>query len=232
MDFPERHSWDLTTADARRLQESLAGEVDTSAMIGPYQTVAGADVSYNKFDPRLFAAVVVMNAATLEVIETVGVASHARFPYVPGLLSFREAPAVLEAFRQLQTRPDVVLYDGQGFAHPRRIGIASHLGLWLGIPTIGCAKSRLCGEHDEPGPNRGDRSSLSDGDETIGSVLRTRARVKPMYISSGHRCDLESAVSVVLANATRYRLPEATRLAHGEVNAIRRAAGPRAVANR
>ena len=227
MEFTERHTWCLSTAEARWLQESLAGEVDTSAPIGPYQTIAGADVSYNKFDTRLFAAVVVLNAKTGEVIERVSVLSEARFPYVPGLLSFREAPAVLEAFRKVKTRPDVVVYDGQGFAHPRRIGIASHLGLWLGVPTIGCAKSRLCGEFDEPGPNRGDRSSLVDRGETIGSVLRTRAWVKPLYISSGHLCDLESAVSVVLANAPRYRLPLATRLAHDEVNALRRSAGPR-----
>ena len=226
MEFPERHTWDLTTADARRLQESLAGLIDTSAKLGAYRTIAGADVSYNKFDPRLFAAVVVIDAETHEVIERVGVRAQAQFPYVPGLLSFREAPAVLEAFRRLQTRPDVVLYDGQGFAHPRRIGIASHLGLWLGVPTIGCAKSWLCGEYEEPGPNRGDYTPLLDQGETIGAVVRTRTRVKPLYISSGHLCDLESAIAVVLANANRYRLPMATRLSHVEVNAIRQAAGP------
>ena len=150
-----------------------------------WATVAAADVSYNKHDPRLYAAVVVADARTFEVIERVGVVAEARFPYIPGLLSFREAPPVLEAFRRLKTRPDVVLCDGQGYAHPRRMGLACHLGLWLGFPTVGCAKSRLIGEYDEPGPTRGDRSPLVDDGETIGAVVRTRDRVKPVYVSAG-----------------------------------------------
>ena len=161
MDFPDRHSWDLDYAQARALQAELAGEVDTPP--GPsWSTVAAADVSYNKHDPRLYAAVVVTDARTSEVIERVGVAAETRFPYIPGLLSFRELPPVLEAFRRLTTRPDVVICDGQGYAHPRRMGLACHLGLWLGLPTIGCAKSRFIGEFDEPGPDRGDRSPLVD----------------------------------------------------------------------
>ena len=137
---------------------------------------------------------VVVEAETFEVIERVGLAAPAKFPYVPGLLSFREAPALLEAFDRLKTRPDVVLCDGQGIAHPRRLGIASHLGLWLDLPTVGCAKSRLCGKYDEPGPDRGDRSPLVDKGEVIGAVLRTRAEVAPLFVSPGHRCDLEGAV--------------------------------------
>jgi deoxyribonuclease V len=189
--------------------------------LGEYRTVAAADVSYNKFDPRLFAVAVVVDAKTLDVIEQVGVEVPARFPYIPGLLSFREAPAVLEAFRRLSTRPDVVICDGQGYAHPRRMGLACHLGLWLGVPTIGCAKSRLVGEYTEPGAKRGSRSPLVDDGETIGLVLRTRDRVKPLFVSPGHRCDMESAARVVLECAPRYRLPVPSRLAHQAVNALR-----------
>src|SRR4051794_38054942 len=169
---PALHSWDLDTAQARELQRALAARVDPSRPLAPFQTVAGADVSYNKWSPTLYAAVVVLRADTLEEIDRAGVVAEATFPYVPGLLSFREAPPVIAAFRKLTVRPDVLICDGQGTAHPRRLGLASHLGLWLGIPTIGCAKSRLCGDYEEPGPARGDWTPLTDGDETIGAVLR------------------------------------------------------------
>jgi len=225
MDFPDRHSWDLDYAQARALQAELAGEVDTRRKVTRWKTVAAADVSYNQHDPRLFAAVVVVDARTLEVIEQAGVTAEARFPYIPGLLSFREAPPVLDAFRQLKTRPDVVVCDGQGLAHPRRMGLACHLGLWLGLPTVGCAKSRLVGAYDAPGPDRGDRSPLVDKGETVGAVVRTRARVSPLFVSAGHLCDLDSAVKVVLGGATKYRLPHAGRLAHALVNDLRRAGG-------
>ena len=222
--MPLDHSWDLTPAEARALQEKLASEVDTSAPLGPWRTLAAADVSFDRGGDVLFAAVVVVLAETLEPLEKVGLAAPARFPYVPGLLSFREAPALLEAFDRLKTRPDVVLCDGQGIAHPRRLGIASHLGLRLDLPTIGCAKSRLCGHYDEPGPNRGDRSPLVDKGETIGAVLRTRARVASLFVSPGHRCDLESAVDLVMATSRKLRLPIPSRMAHDYVNEVRRAA--------
>jgi deoxyribonuclease V len=224
MMFANRHSWDVTTAEARDIQLALAGQVDITSPLPSCTLVAAADVSYSKFAKWLCASVVVVRADTLELVERVGIIREARFPYVPGLLSFRETPPVLEAFEKLRARPDVVLCDGQGYAHPRRFGFACHLGLWLGIPTIGCAKSRLCGEYDEPGPERGDRSSLIDSGEVIGTVLRTRARVKPLFVSAGHRCDIESAASVVLATATPYRLPVPARHAHNYVNEIRRAA--------
>ena len=147
------------------------------------------------------------------------------FPYVPGLLSFRECPPVLKAFEQLNTRPDVVLCDGQGRAHPRRIGYACHLGLWLDLPTIGCAKSILVGEHGKLGLKRGDRAPLIDRDEIVGAALRTRARVKPLYISVGHRCDLESAIAVVLSTIRLFRLPIPARMAHAYVNDLRRSSG-------
>ncbi len=157
-----------------------------------------------------------------------GVTRRSTFPYVPGLLTFREAPAVLDALRALKSRPDVVLCDGQGIAHLRRMGLASHLGLWLGIPTIGCAKSLLCGTHEEPGPNSGDRSPLIDKGEVIGAVLRTRSRVKPLYVSPGHLCDLEGAVSITLACSPKYRIPIPARLAHAYVNQVREEAGTHA----
>ncbi len=143
---------------------------------------------------------------------------------MPGLLSFREAPILLEAFAQLKQRPDVVLCDGQGIAHPRRLGIASHLGLWLKLPTIGCGKTRLTGHAKEPGPAPGDLAPLKDRGEVIGDVVRTKARTKPMYISAGHLIDLPSAVRLVLEACRGYRQPEPTRQAHLKVNEIRRAA--------
>jgi len=220
-----QHSWDLDTAGARDLQLRLASLVDSTRALGSYETVAGADVSYNLRSPRLYAAVVVVSARTWEPIDRSGIVADAKFPYVPGLLSFREAPAVLEAFDGLKTRPDVLVCDGQGIAHPRRLGLASHLGLWLGLPTIGCAKSWLCGDYEEPGPDRGDWSPLTDGGETIGAVLRTRTRVKPLFVSSGHLCNLESAIAVTLAASPTYRIPIPTRLAHQYVNDLRRQVG-------
>lgn len=224
MHFEPRHAWDLTPAEARALQSELAGEVDTTTPLGPVRTIAAADVSFDRHGIELYAAVVVVEFPSMTAIERVRAVTPATFPYVPGLLSFREAPALLDAFAKLRTRPDVVLCDGQGIAHPRRLGIAAHLGLWLGLPTVGCAKSRLCGDFDEPGPNRGDRSPLLDKGEVIGAVVRTRRRIKPLFVSPGHRCDLESAVALVLATCTRYRLPDPARLAHNDVNDVRRAA--------
>jgi len=223
MQIEPLHAWDLSTTEARDLQLSLAGRINTKQPFGSWQTVAAADVSWDKKGRALYAAVVVVRAGTFELVERVGVAAPARFPYVPGLLSFREAPGLLAAFEQLSNRPDVVLCDGHGFAHPRRFGVTCHLGLWLNLPTVGCAKSRLCGTFEQPGPNRGDRSPLLDNGEVLGAVLRTRARVKPLFISSGHLCDLESAVGLVLATTTRFRLPEPSRLAHAYGNDIRRA---------
>ena len=221
--MPHDHPWDLSPAEARSLQAELAEAVDATSPLPAWETLAAADVSFDRGSDVLSAAVVVVRAGTFELIERVGLVAPARFPYVPGLLSFREAPALLEAFDRLRTRPDVVLCDGQGIAHPRRLGIASHLGLRLDLPTVGCAKSRLCGGFADPGPNRGDRSPLTDKGETIGAVLRTRAKVAPLFVSPGHKCDLEGAVGLVLATTARYRLPIPSRMAHEYVNEVRRA---------
>jgi deoxyribonuclease V len=217
----------LTTAEARDLQLRLAARVDSNRDLPSYATVGGADVSYELRGKWLHAAVVVLRADDFEVIDRAGVVAEAKFPYVPGLLSFREAPAVIEAFGRLKVRPDIMICDGQGIAHPRRMGLAAHLGLYLGVPTIGCAKTWLCGDYEEPGQERGDWTPLTDGGETIGAVLRTRTGVKPLFISSGHRCNLTSAIRVVVATSPTYRLPVPSRLAHQYVNDLRRQGAPR-----
>jgi len=164
MDFPRLHDWDLNCRQAAELQRELAGRVSLASGLPPeVRRVAGADVSYRMHGEEFFAAVVVLSLPGLEVVEEVHACGRTTFPYVPGLLSFRELPVTLEAFRRLKTRPDAVLVDGQGIAHPRRLGLASHLGLWLGLPTVGCAKSRLCGEHRDPGLAKGERAPPDPG---------------------------------------------------------------------
>lgn len=185
--------------------------------------IAGCDVSVEAAAGKVFAAVVVFRWPQLERLETVTAVGAADFPYVPGYLSFREGPVLDRAFRKLSERPDLVIFDGQGIAHPRRFGLASHLGVLWDVPSVGCAKTRLVGAGDEPAVEKGSWTPLRDGDEVIGSILRTRDGVKPVFVSPGHRIDLAGAREVVLRATTRYRLPEPTRSAHGEVNAARRA---------
>lgn len=192
--------------------------------MGAVELIAGADVSYDRRAPHLFAAVVLWDPRRGEVVEVAGARAPARFPYVPGYLSFRELPAVLGAFASLRAAPQLIVADGQGLAHPRRFGLACHLGVLLDVPTIGCAKSRLIGTHREPGPRRGAHTRLLDGGECIGEAVRTRTGVKPVYVSVGHRVGLESARRWILRLAGRYRLPEPIRAAHREVNRLRREA--------
>jgi deoxyribonuclease V len=224
MDIPPLHPWSLSQAEAVALQKRLAASVDTDTPLGDYELVAGADVSYDRGSPVLHAAVVLLRRGDWEVVEVAGAVGESDFPYVPGLLSFREAPVLLRAFAALRRRPDVVMIDGQGIAHPRRLGIASHVGLWLGLPTVGCAKSRLTGRHDEPGPEPGDRTPLIHRGEVVGAVLRTKARANPLYVSAGHHVDLAGSVRLVLDSLRGYRLPEPTRQAHLHVNELRRRA--------
>jgi deoxyribonuclease V len=214
----------VSIQEARRLQERLRSRVVERYPPGTVRLVAGVDISYDRRSPDLFAAVVVLDAQTLETVEQVGAREAARFPYVPGYLSFREAPAAIRAFEKLRCVPDLVLFDGHGRAHPRRFGLACHLGLWLGLPSIGCAKSRLVGTHAEPGARRGCHRRLMDGGDVIGEVVRTRDGVRPVYVSVGHRIDLPSARGWVLRLARGARLPEPTRAAHREVNRMREAA--------
>lgn len=208
------HGWDLTPKDAIALQTALRGRVVREDRIGVVRRIAGVDVGFEQDGRVTRAAVAVLEYPGLALAEQVVVRVATTFPYVPGLLSFREAPAVLAAFEKVRAAPDLILYDGQGIAHPRRFGIASHVGLLLDCPSIGVAKSRLVGAHKMPANRRGAWTPLRDAGEVIGAVLRTRAGVKPLYISIGHRVSLETAVRWTLACVTRYRLPETTRWAH------------------
>ena len=208
------HPWDLSTDEARELQSQLAEKVIARTTFDPddVQTVAGVDVGFQGDMAR--AAVVVLALPGLRPVDYAVAQVPVTFPYVPGLLTFREGPSVIKALQELDTWPDLLIFDGQGLAHPRRIGLASHMGVILDQPSIGCAKSRLMGEHGEPGNEVGDWTPLRDGEDVIGAVLRTRAGVKPVFVSIGHRVDLETAIDLVLECTGRYRLPETTRYAH------------------
>ena len=208
------HPWNLSVEQARALQAELATKVSAEIRFDPgaVRTVAGVDVGFP--GGRARAAVVVLSFPGLEPVDSARAEMEIPFPYVPGLLTFREGPVVLAALEQLRTWPDLFLFDGQGIAHPLRVGLAAHLGLLLDWPSIGCAKSRLTGTHAEPGNERGDWTPLLDGDETIGAVLRTRSGVRPLYVSVGHRIDLPTAIEFVLHCTRGYRLPETTRWAH------------------
>jgi deoxyribonuclease V len=208
------HRWDLTPKEAVALQKELAARVVRADEVGKVRRVAGVDVGFEDSGRVTRAAVAVLDYPGFAVAERVVVREPTRFPYIPGLLSFREAPAVLAAFGRLRTPPDLVLYDGQGIAHPRRFGIASHVGVLLDVPTIGVAKTRLVGEHRRLPERKGAWVPLVDKGETIGAVLRTRTGVTPLYVSIGHRVTLAAAVRWVMACTTRYRLPETTRWAH------------------
>ena len=223
--LPELHRWDLSPRDAIELQKSLRDRLTLQTPPRRLQTVAGADISFDKDDPTVYAGIVVLRLPDLAVVEEATVVTEARFPYVPGLLSFREAPAILAAWEKLRTKPDAVMFDGQGIAHPRRFGIAAHVGLWLDRPTWGCAKSLLTGRYDEPAPERGSRSPLVDKGETIGAVLRTKDRTNPVYVSVGNWMTLDTAVELTLRCGGGYRVPEPTRRAHLLVNALRRGEG-------
>jgi len=208
------HPWDLSPAAARQLQQRLATHVIRHDDFPPPQRVAGVDVGFEDGGRTTRAAVAVLSFPELQLIEGVIARRPTSFPYIPGLLSFREIPAVLQAFDRLTHRPDLLLCDGQGIAHPRRLGIASHLGLLLDLPSIGVAKKRLLGSHAALPETKGSWVELRDGEEIIGVVLRSRTGVKPLYISGGHRVGTDSARRLTLACITRYRLPETTRWAH------------------
>jgi deoxyribonuclease V len=207
------HEWTLEVAEAKALQVELARRVILEDQFGVVRRVAGVDMAINEGNGMARAAVVLLSYPELEILEKHVYEEPLRMEYVPGLLSFRELPALLGAFKQLKQQPDLVMADGQGIAHPRRLGIASHLGLWIDTPTIGCAKSILIGTHEPVGEQVGAWSPLLYHKEVIGAALRTRAKVKPMYISAGHKISLESCIKFVLACGRGYRLPETTRQA-------------------
>ncbi len=222
MTYNPIHPWDVSPAEAVALQQQMRQQVRIEPLNGPVKTIAGCDISFNKYEETVYAGIVVLNLADLSVVEEVGVISRATFPYVPGLLSFREAPALLEAWEKLQTLPDVVMFDGQGIAHPRRMGIAAHIGLFIERPSFGCAKSVLVGKFDEPDVERGNWSLMRHYGDVIGAALRTKNRVNPVYVSPGHLIDLPAAIELTLATNGGYRIPEPTRRVHNLVNALRR----------
>ena len=209
-----QHRWDLMPAQAIALQKELAAQVDTSTPIDldHLKQVAGVDVSVKNNVSR--AAVVVMSYPKFEILEAVTATMPTKFPYIPGLLSFREGEVILAAHQQLKLIPDVYIFDGMGIAHPRRLGIAAHIGLWLDRPTVGCGKTYLLGDYTEPDGEQGSTSPLIDKGQTIGMVVRTRTNVQPVYISPGHHATLETATALILRCTTRYRLPEPIRAAH------------------
>ncbi len=234
--FQQLHSWDVTPKEAIAIQQLLRSKIIVEKLSKPVHSVAGCDISFDKGSDIVYAGVVVLKlfdessmtrpvgshrAELVEVARSTAI-TKVKFPYIPGLLSFRESPAVLEAWNNLQTQPDVLMVDGQGLAHPRRCGIACHLGLLLDLPTIGCAKSLLIGRFEEPAPQAGSYSPLMDEEETIGVALRTEDNVSPVFVSVGHHVTLEEAIQVVMNCSRGYRIPEPTRQAHLLVNALRR----------
>jgi deoxyribonuclease V len=226
MKVDELHGWDLSPPEARWLQEELASRVVAGPALdlSGVRRVAGADVSTQ--GDMAYATVVVLELPGLSLVEVQGFEAPLRFPYVPGLLSFREVPSLAGALRKVETKVDALILDAQGLAHPRRMGLASHLGLSLDVPTVGCAKSRLVGSYKEPGREKGSATDLVHRGETVGRVVRTRDGVSPVYVSVGNGIDLKSSVELVLACCTKYRLPESTREAHNAANRLRRGEEP------
>src|ERR687897_71526 len=226
MKVEDLHALDLSPPEARRLQDELAPKVvaEPDLDLSGVRYVAGADVSTQ--DDMAYATVVVLEFPGLSPVEVQGFEAPLRFPYVPGLLSFREVPSLAGALRKVETRVDALILDAQGLAHPRRMGLASHLGIFLDVPTVGCAKSRLVGSYEEPGREKGSATDLVHRGEVVGRVIRTREGVSPVYVSVGSGIDLRSSVELVLACCTRYRLPESTRQAHNSANRLRRGEEP------
>jgi deoxyribonuclease V len=208
------NDWPSSVSEARAIQEQLRDQVIRMNTVGEVRTVAGVDVGFEDDGKTTRAAVAVLSFPQLQLVAQAVVREPTRFSYVPGYLSFREVPAILGALASLDSPPDLILCDGQGLAHPRRFGLACHLGVLTGLPTIGVAKSRLIGTHAEVPKRKGSWAPLRDGEEIIGAVLRTRDGVQPLYVSVGHRVDLSTAIDFVLRCTTRYRLPETTRWAH------------------
>ncbi len=249
MQTKKLHNWNLSYSQAIELQKSLAHQVQFTPLKKPPKLIAGIDCAFSKDGKKIIAAVVVLKPPDFVPVETTTALRKVTFPYIPGLLSFREAPVCIAAVEKLRKQPDVFIIDGQGIAHPRRLGLAAHLGLFFDKPTIGCAKSRLTGTFEDPPPQKGSSSLLKDkkrwktetshepqavpqtqknaignpdtNDEIIGAVVRTRANVKPVFISVGNKCLLKDAIKITLDSTTKYRLPEPTRLAHQLVSKLK-----------
>ncbi|HXG91639.1 MAG TPA: deoxyribonuclease V [Blastocatellia bacterium] len=241
MRYKKLHDWDLTPSEAVELQKRLREQVRIEPLARDVKLIAGCDISFNKFSDVVYAGIVVLRLPELEIIDRATAITRTSFPYIPGLLSFRETPALLECWKKLDTAPDVVMLDGQGLAHPRRFGIACHFGLLIDRPTLGCAKTVLRGKFDEPARQAGSYSLMYDKGEIVGAAVRTKDNVAPVYVSVGHMIDLPGAIELALqcvkgyaadsgatlfdaspASRSKYRIPEPTRQAHILVNELRR----------
>ena len=221
MKIKKLHNWNLSYSQAIALQKSLSRKVQMMELKTQPKTIAGIDCAFSRDKKKIFACAVLLRLPSFELIETENAVQKLTFPYIPGLLSFREAPACIAAVEKLKHQPDAFIIDGQGIAHPRRLGLAAHLGLFFNKPTIGCAKSRLIGSFEEPSLGKGSFSLLKDGRDIIGAVVRTRANVKPVFVSVGNKCLLKDAVKITLDCTTKYRIPEPARLAHQLVSALK-----------
>ena len=215
------HPWNVSYREAIRIQEKLRTDISLTNSARTISSVAGADVSYAKRGGEGIAAMLVLSYPELDLMDEAFARGKVSFPYIPGLLSFREAPLLIEVFQRLQHLPDVVLYDGQGIAHPRSLGLASHMGLFLELPSVGCAKKKLVGDFEEVGLQPGSTTPLKIEGKIIGAVIRTRRGVKPVFVSPGHLIDLESSIELVLKTCRGFRLPEPLRRAHLMVKRIR-----------
>jgi len=215
------HRWDLSCKEAIAIQRRLSVQVRHMPLTQLVRTIAGADVSYEKRGARVYAAVLVFSFPDLVLTDKATAADTVKFPYVPGLLTFREAPVLTKAFRKIHRKPDVIIFDGQGIAHPRRMGLASHMGLILNCSSIGCAKTRLVGIHPPLPESKGSTVLLTDQGRVVGGVVRTRDSVKPVFVSPGHAITIEESIRLVLDCCKGYKLPEPTRQAHIAVNRFR-----------
>lgn len=224
MEYRDLHPWDVTPRQALEIQKELCSQVQIVPLTRPVRYIAGADISFEKFTDEVYAGFVVIDQQDLKIVAQASVVTKAKFPYIPGLFSFREAPPLLEAWQKLAFEPDLVVLDGQGLAHPRRFGLACHMGLLLDRPTIGCAKSILVGKFQDLAEMAGSTAPLIDKRETVGVALRTKHKVQPVYLSVGHQITLADAIKVMMSTVKGYRIPEPTRQAHLFVNQIRQQA--------
>ena len=222
MRYRNLHPWKVSPREAARIQEELRSQVVLESDPGEVSLIAGADIALDRNTNKGYGGVIVYRLPGLTEVERRHSVEDLSFPYIPGLLAFREAPVLLKAFAALTHEPDVIIFDGQGIAHPRRMGIATHMGILLDKPSIGCAKSRLIGTFEEPGPRAGEHSPLTDSGEVIGAVLRTRDNVNPVFISPGHKVDLPSCIDIIMKCVDGYRIPKPTRVADQFVGEVKR----------
>jgi deoxyribonuclease V len=224
MEIYHKHSWKVTTEEAKNIQLQLKSKLTfhNKLDLSQIQTIAAADISYNRSDVNLYAVVVVLGYPDLKLKGAYSNQAQAIFPYIPGYLSFREVPPLLDIFKTIPIEPDILICDGQGIAHPRGFGLASHLGIMLNIPTIGCAKSVLVGTYSEPSQSKGSTNPLMFEGRQVGAVVRTRRGVKPVFVSVGHKFSLKKAIEIILHCSPNYRIPEPLRLAHHKVNELRK----------